>query len=151
MDDDAILQVEDDENDVLLLRYALRAAGVRNPVHVVADGQQAIAYLSGTGDYADPERFPVPALVLLDLKMPVKSGFDVLRWIRGQPDLRALVVVVMSASANQADVDQAYALGANGFVIKPTGADQLAELVRALHEFWMAHNRFPTVTRASPR
>lgn len=144
MNDGPILQVEDDENDVLLLRYVLRAAGIPNALVTVSDGQEAIAYLSGEGEYADRARHPLPCLVLLDLKMPIKNGFDVLRWVRAQPALRCLVIVVMTASADQQDIDRAYDLGANAFVIKPTGTDQLAELMKSLHGFWMRHNQFAT-------
>lgn len=145
-----ILQVDDDENDVLLLRYVFRTLAIPTPLHSVTDGQQALDYLAGAGGYGDRERHPLPCLVLLDLKMPGKGGFEVLEWIRAQPALRTLVVVVMTASADQSDIDRAYQLGANAYVIKPTGTDQLTDVVRALQLWWMQTNRFPLLGE-SPR
>lgn len=138
-----ILQVEDDENDVLFLRLAFKNLKLPNPLFVVRDGQQAIDYLSGAGKYADRAQFPIPALMLLDLKMPRKTGMDVLRWVRAHPAVRHLIVVIFSASGTQCDVDRAFREGANAFLVKPAGVDKLTETVRALHEFWFEQNQFP--------
>ena len=91
-----ILQVEDDANDVFLLQHAMTKAGVENPIQVATDGQQAIDYLKGAGKYADREQFPLPCLVLLDLKLPYVMGLDVLRWIRQEPGMAAIVLILSS-------------------------------------------------------
>src|SRR5262245_46306282 len=95
----AILLVEDDENDVFLLQHAFAAAGVTHPIAVVSDGRQAIAYLAGADRYGDRGRFPFPGLVLLDLKLPGIAGLEVLRWVQQQPSLCLLPVIVLSSSA----------------------------------------------------
>lgn len=137
-----ILQVEDDSNDVFFLQHAMKKAGVANPIHVVSDGQQAIDYLQGVGKFADRVRYPLPSLVLLDLKLPYVMGLDVLRWIREQPG-SAMVVVVMSASAEDADIAAAYRLGANAFLTKPSEANKLEDIVKAIRDFWLTHNTMP--------
>src|SRR5436190_9188254 len=108
-----ILQVEDDKNDVFLLRNMFDRAGITSTVHVVTDGQMAIDYLDGKGQFADRQKYPLPSLVLTDLNLPRKNGLEVLQWIRSQPRLKELEVVVFSSSALQKDVDQASELGAN--------------------------------------
>lgn len=137
-----ILQVEDDENDILLLRYAFDMAGLQNELHAAKDGQEGIDYLAGTGAFADRSRFPLPCLVLLDLKSPRKDGMEVLRWIRAQPGLRRLVVIMFTASRSQRDIELAYEYGANAFLVKPTGVEPLLDLVRAIDAFWLSHNQF---------
>src|SRR5688572_12299591 len=97
-----ILQVEDDPNDVFLLQHALTKVGVANPIQVATDGQQAIDYLKGEGRFADREKYPLPCLVLLDLKLPHVMGLNVLKWIRQRPG-SALVVIMLSASGEDAD------------------------------------------------
>src|SRR5690349_14765253 len=114
-----ILLAEDREDDVLLIQQAFEQAGIRNPLFVVRDGEEAISYLSGEGKYAKREEFPLPDLLLLDLKMPRKDGFDVLRWLMQQPSLSALRVLVLTTSGEIYDVDEAYQLGANSFLVKP--------------------------------
>jgi CheY-like chemotaxis protein len=141
----AILQVEDDENDVLLMRYALSAAGVRHPLIHVQDGQEAIDYLAGEGEFQDRIRHPFPCMILLDINLPRRSGLDVIQWIRSRPELRSLVVIVFSASAVQREVDQAYASGANSFLIKPAGLEELTGMLRTVHAYWMGWNRFGSV------
>lgn len=138
----AILQVEDDANDVFLLQHAMKAAGVENPIQVVTDGQQAIDYLSGEGAYADREKFPLPCLVLMDLKLPYVMGLEVLKWIRLQPG-PALIVIMLTASAEDADIGCAYRLGANAFLTKPSMASSLVEMARAIKDFWLIQNTLP--------
>src|SRR5512146_3309619 len=104
---DTLLIVEDQENDALFLKHALKKAGVNNPVQVVEDGQQAIDYLSGQGRYADRAAFPIPSLIFLDLKLPQISGLEVLHWIREQPDLGPVVVLIMTSSTMDEDIVQA--------------------------------------------
>jgi two-component system response regulator len=137
-----ILQVEDDPNDVFLFQRAMTKVGVTNPIQVATDGQQAIDYLSGAGKFADRETFPLPCLVLLDLKLPYVMGLDVLKWIRAQPGA-ARVVVLLSASGQEADIAAAYRLGANAYLVKPSEASKLQEIARAIRDFWLMHNTPP--------
>jgi CheY-like chemotaxis protein len=137
-----ILQVEDDPNDVFLFKHAVKKVGVTNPMQVAGDGQEAIDYLSGTGKFADREQFPLPGLILLDLKLPFVMGLDVLKWIREQPN-PAPVVIILTASAEEEDVASAYRLGANAFLTKPSEASKLQEIVRAIKDFWLTHNTLP--------
>jgi CheY-like chemotaxis protein len=138
-----ILQVEDDSNDVLFLQRAMKKVGVANPIQVATDGRQAIDYLKGVGKFADRELFPLPGLVLLDLKLPYVMGLDVLKWIRQQSGM-ALVVVLLTASAEDADIATAYRLGANGFLVKPSKTSQLEDMLRALNDFWLMQNTPPS-------
>ena len=138
-----ILQVEDDPNDVFLLQHAMKKAGVKNPVQIAKDGQQAIDYLRGAGKVAHREKYPFPSLVLLDLKLPYVMGLDVLKWIRQQTDA-ALPVVVLTASQEDADITTAYRLGANGFLVKPSEASKFEEMVKAIRDFWLTHNTQPS-------
>jgi CheY-like chemotaxis protein len=138
-----ILHVEDRDEDIFLLRYAFKRAEIKNHVHVAKDGQQAVDYLSGSGGFADRKQFPLPFLVLLDLKMPHKMGLEVLEWIRLQPSLKSLIVIILSSSMQKGDVGRAYELGANAFLVKPSDANVLADMCRALKHFWLTHNLFP--------
>jgi two-component system response regulator len=137
-----ILQVDDDPNDVFLFRHAMKKMGIENPIQVASDGQQAIDYLQGVGRFADRVKFPLPSLVLMDLKLPYVMGLDVLRWIRQQPGM-ALVVIVLTASGEDADIATAYRLGANAFLTKPSEASKLEEMVKAIKDFWLTHNTLP--------
>lgn len=140
-----ILQVEDDPNDVFLLQYAMKKVGVANPIQVATDGQQAIDYLQGAGKFADREKFPFPCLVLLDLKLPYVMGLDVLKWIR-QRRGTGLVVLMLTASSEDTDISAAYRLGANGFLTKPSEANKLQDVVKAIQDFWLMHNTLPRET-----
>ena len=137
-----ILQVEDDPNDVFFLQHAMKKMGVANPIQVASDGQQAIDYLQGAGEFADRERFPLPCLVLLDLKLPHVMGLDVLKWIREHFGM-ALVVVLLTASGEDADIAAAYRLGANGFLVKPSDSIKLEGMVKAIKDCWLTHNTLP--------
>lgn len=138
-----ILLAEDDENDVLLLRRAFRGAGLPEPELVVSDGEEAIAYLEGRGEYGDRERFPLPALLLLDLKLPRRSGFEVLQWVRARAGITRLPVVVLTSSRQQTDIERAYDLHANSYLVKPATLDALKEMVRALDLYWLGMNENP--------
>jgi len=134
---DLILIAEDNEDHVLLLRRALQKGAVLNPVFVVNDGEEAIAYLNGDGKYADRYEYPLPALLLLDLKMPKKNGFEVLEWIRAQPGLKRLRVVVLTTSDSPDDIDRAYEMGANAFMVKPLEKRQFLDLTDAIKGYWL--------------
>src|SRR5438477_2531535 len=142
-----ILHVDDDSNDVLLLQQACRKAGLACNLQALNDGDEAIAYLQGADKFANREQYPLPNLVLLDLKMPRLSGFDVLEWLRQDAKCRSLPVVVLSSSNQDADVQRAYALGANSYLVKPVDFETLVEIVRAVHHYWMNFNIQPE-TRA---
>lgn len=116
-------------------------AGIR--IMVVINGQEAIQYLKGEGQYANPRENPFPEFVLLDLKMPLMNGFEVLRWIRSQPVIKRLPVIVFSSSLHEKDAALAYEEGANSFVSKPTDFGKLVETMKNLGEFWLGASKFP--------
>jgi CheY-like chemotaxis protein len=136
-----ILYVEDEANDVLFLENAFREALITNPLKVVVDGQQAMDYLAGRGRFSDRQQNPLPGMVLLDLKLPKHSGLEVLKWVREQPQLQGLIVVVYTSSTQPDDIEAAYGLGANGYLVKQSSLDHLGEMVRALRDFWLVHNQ----------
>jgi CheY-like chemotaxis protein len=142
-----ILLVEDDPNDVLLIQRAFQKAGLHNSLKVVRNGDQAIEYLSGENSYVDRERFPLPFLVLLDLKMPGTDGFEVLTWARNSPFLKRLLIVVLTSSNLQADVDKAYELGANSYLVKPVEFDDMVNLIQRFEVYWSEINRTPSAPR----
>jgi CheY-like chemotaxis protein len=136
-----ILLAEDREDDIILIQRAFKKSGFAFPVKVVRDGEEAIRYLSGAEQYADRERYPIPSLFLLDLKMPLKDGFEVLRWIKQQSELKQLPVIVLTLSNRIRDVNQAYALGAYSFLIKSTDFEDAAAFSQSLAYYW---SNFPT-------
>jgi CheY-like chemotaxis protein len=145
-----ILQVEDDPNVVFLLERAFAHAGITNPVRVATDGKEAIDYLSAALAFDDVRNHPLPCLVLLDLKLPKLSGLEVLSWIRRQPGLRKLVVVLFSSSLAPAEVEMAYELGANSFVQKPADFRETAEIAQLLKRWWLGYNQFATMSESRP-
>ena len=139
----AILLVEDDEADILLLRRAFRNARIANSLVEVRDGQEAIQYLAGEGPYADRSRYPSPFLMLLDLRLPKLSGFEVLAWIREQPELAELIVVVLTGSDHVPDATKARELGANSYLVKPGNFAELVETVKRIKGRWLLSDRIP--------
>ena len=135
-----LLLVEDDENDVFFFKRAAKLAGMMNPLHVAKDGRQAIDYLKGTGAYADRTEFPLPSLVLLDLKLPHVMGLDVLKWVRAQPEFQTVIVIVLTSSRLAPDIDTAYRLGANSYVVKPSSPDKLQEMLVVIKQYWLELN-----------
>lgn len=129
-----VLYAEDDENDVFLLERAFLRARVENPLQAVKDGAVAMRYLSGINEFSDRERFPRPCLALLDLNLPRKSGLEVLQWVRATAELRSLPVILLTSSSQTRDIQAAYALGANGYLVKPAGTEKLVELVTSLRD-----------------
>ena len=132
-----VLYVEDDDNDVLLMRRAWTWVGVQNPLQVVSDGQEAVGYLAGEGPYANRADHPMPCLVLLDLKMPKMTGLDVLRWIRSQPALQGLRVIIYSSSRLPLDINAAHALRIDAYVVKPGTYDEWVAMVDNLNVYWL--------------
>lgn len=136
-----ILYAEDEENDVLFLELALKRTGLPHLLKSVSDGQQAIEYLAGNVPFADRELCPLPSIVLLDINMPKKSGFQVLEWIRQQPRFKSLPVLMLTSSDRAEDHQKASQLGADDYVIKPTAPRKLDALVQSLHLRWLSTNR----------
>lgn len=135
-----ILAAEDEETDAFILRMAFEKAGVKNPLTVMRDGQEAIDYLRGAPPYDDRTAHPLPALLTLDLKMPRRDGFDVLAWLRSRPDFKDLPAVVISSSSDQKDVEKARELGARDYFVKPHGIDDFVALARTLRRRWLSEN-----------
>lgn len=143
MDDNpSILLVDDSENDLTLMRVALGRAGFTCELQMTRNGEEAIAYLQGAAPYADRTQFPTPQVILLDLNMPRKSGFDVLEWLREQSHLRHIPVIILTASVRVEDVERAFALGAHSFLVKPTSISQLTAMLQCLRD-WLRYNHFP--------
>ena len=136
----SVLYAEDEENDAFFLKRAFKQAQVPNPLIVVPDGQAAIDYCSGIGSFADRSENPLPALLLLDLKMPKKSGAEVLEWIRQQPSVSSLPVIVLTSSMQEDDICRAYDLGANAYLVKPSDPEALQVMVKAIDDFWLKQN-----------
>jgi CheY-like chemotaxis protein len=133
-----ILLVEDDPNDVWLVKHAFASASIHNPLRVVSDGQEAIDYLKGLGSFGDRTAFPLPKLILLDLKMPRLNGFDVISWMRRHYPWKLTPIIILSSSALPQDVNRAYELGANAYMVKPADFRALERLFRTIADFWNA-------------
>jgi CheY-like chemotaxis protein len=140
-----ILVAEDNPHDAFFLERAFVRAGINTPLQFVENGEDAIKYLSAAVPFSDRQQFPLPSIMILDLQMPRMDGFEVLQWVRQQPGLRRLPVMVFTSSAEPKDVDQAHELGANGYLIKPTGAEDLFSAVQAFEKFWLQRNCFPSL------
>jgi len=143
-----ILIVEDNEVDLLCVRRAFAKAKVLNPLISVSSGEEALEYLKGEGPYANRAEYALPELVLLDLKMPGLSGFQVLQWIRAQPGLKGLRVVVLTGSTAVEDINLAYQLGANSFLVKPMDSDSFIQIAGAVSGYWMWMSKAPETSRS---
>ncbi len=141
----AILLVEDNPDDAFFVKRAFEKAEIVNPLMVVSRGEDAMAYLEGDGDYGNRERYPMPVLMLLDLKLPGVSGFEVLEWLRGQSRIGRLPVVVLTSSNQTPDIYRAYEKGANSYLVKPVSFDELIQMVKTLGMYWLILNRLPRV------
>jgi CheY-like chemotaxis protein len=137
LDNVPILLAEDDENDVALMTRAFERAAVPNPLFFVDNGQEAVDYLSGKGKYADRDKFPMPRLLFLDLKMPWMDGFDVLQWLRGQPQFNTLPVVVLTSSKLQTDIDKSRELGVYDYRVKPQSFNDLVRMLDDIRSCWL--------------
>ena len=137
----AVLLAEDDENFVMLIKLAFERAGLANPLHVVRNGAEVIEYLKGEGKFSDRTVSPLPCLLLLDLKLPLQNGFDVLSWMRSTPGLKRLAVVILSSSDEPCDLERAYDLGANSYAVKPSGFEELMEFLKRLQGWWLTVNQ----------
>jgi CheY-like chemotaxis protein len=131
-----ILSAEDDPNDVIFIKRAFTKNGSVNPIHACSNAADAIAYLEGAGRYADRSRFPVPSLLITDIKMPGSDGFELLAWLRSNPECRLIPAIVLSASSQEEDIRRAYELGANAFIKKPSDFNELTRTIGLMAEFW---------------
>jgi CheY-like chemotaxis protein len=143
-----ILLVEDDSNDRLLIQRAFQKAGMGHRLKTAATGSEAIDYLAGRGVFGDRSHYPFPYLLLLDLKMPGIDGFEVLQWVRKHPELKRLLIVVLTSSDLQADVDRAYEFGANSYLVKPVEFGAMVNMLQRFETYWTEINRMPTTAQA---
>jgi CheY-like chemotaxis protein len=141
--DKVILLVEDNEDDVFLMKRAFKGAGILNPIQVVHDGEAVVRYLSGEGEFADRQKFPLPSVVFLDLKLPYLSGLEVLKWKSEQTDLPPVIFIVVTSSNEPTDLKTAYRLGASSYIVKPPTSEQLLEIIKAFRLYWLTCNSFP--------
>lgn len=140
-----ILLVEDNSTDILFIQRAFKKANVLNPIRVVRDGDAAVDYLSGKGSYGDRTQYPLPALILLDLKLPRRNGLEVLGWLKQQELIKRIPVVVLTSSQEDIDIDQAYDLGVSSYLVKPIQLDALKKLVETIDAYWLRINQFPNI------
>ncbi|HET9184391.1 MAG TPA: response regulator [Candidatus Angelobacter sp.] len=138
-----VLLVEDNPSDVFIVQRTFQKLQLPGSLQVAADGDEAVAYLSGSGRYADRERYPLPALVLLDLKLPRRSGFEVLEWLKAQPILGRVPVVVFTSSRQPSDINRAYDHGANSYLVKTVNPRDSEDLGRILCHYWVKCNQQP--------
>jgi len=139
-----ILLAEDDENDVMLIKRAFAKSHVVNPIACVPNGEEVVAYLSGAGGFSDRGAHPLPFMMLLDLKLPRLSGHEVLKWLRAQNNgLKRLPVVVLTSSREPADINRAYELGANSYLVKPVVFEEFTALLKQLQVYWLMLSEHP--------
>jgi CheY-like chemotaxis protein len=138
-----ILLAEDSDDDIFLMERAFKKAKLTNPLKIVSDGEQALAYLKGEGIYADRDKYPFPSLLLLDIKMPKMNGLEVLSAIRKDPGLRRLVVIFLTASNLDQDVNTAFDLQANSYLVKPSDTDGMVATLDKVRDYWLRINQYP--------
>jgi len=146
-DQQTFLLVDDSVDDLFLMRTAFKRANCDSPLQEARNGEDAIAYLKGEGPYGDRNKFPLPAVMLLDLNMPRKNGFEVLAWVRAQPVLKRLAIIILTASIRVEDVERAFDLGATSYLVKPSKLETLAAMMRCLCD-WVQINQFPPLDKA---
>jgi DNA-binding response OmpR family regulator len=143
MNEFPLLLVEDDENDVLFFQRALQKAGVNGKLFVARDGQEAIDYFSGVGEFSDRNQFPFPRLTVLDLNLPGKHGLQVLQAVHALTGILKTPVVVLTSSTSDRDMREAYQFGANSYLVKPLDSEALVELVKLIKLYWLQANQLP--------
>ena|SRR5215471_956520 len=146
-DEDVILLAEDREDDILLIRKAFEKGGLLNPLQVVKNGEEAVAYLKGEGKFSDRAKYPLPQLLIVDLKMPLMDGFEVIQWVRQQPNLAPMRIVVLTSSDHIKDVNRAYRLGANSFLVKPDEFEHYLETCNNIRHYWLGMDQAPEICR----
>jgi len=135
-----ILLVEDNPDDVYFMQRAFKTAAIQNPLQVAVDGQEAIDYLAGAGKFADRNVFPLPCIVLLDSKLPRKTGHEALKWIRERPEFASLIVIALTTSREPKDIAEAYRLCVNSYLVKPTSPAELVNIMTKIRDFWIGLN-----------
>ena len=143
-----ILLAEDEEDYVLLIKKAFEQAKILNPLHVVSTGSEMMGYLKGDGKYSNRDEYPLPDLLLLDIKLPGFSGLEILGWIRSHPGLSGLRVVILTSSEDVKDVNDAYRLGANSFLMKPYDFADLVSLAKTIQTYWLQLSKCPDSFRS---
>lgn len=138
-----ILLVEDEPSDATLITRAFEKAKVLNPVVHLKDGDEVLRYLAGKGKYTDRSKHPLPAVILLDLKLPGATGMQILQWMHVQGEIKRIPVVVLTADENPKTIDAAYDLGANSYLVKPGNAAEVARMVQTLQQYWIKLNEPP--------
>jgi CheY-like chemotaxis protein len=133
---ETILIVEDEPADIEFLQRAFTKAGITNPVQSVSNGEEAIAYLTGRGAFADRKAFPFPRVVITDLKMPQMDGIQLLQWIRANPEFRVVPTIVLTSSTSQSDVNAAFACGASAYIVKPVEIRELQRIAKVIADYW---------------
>ena len=136
-----VLYAEDEEDDVFLMKRAFTRTGIANPLAIVRDGQEAIDYFTGVGHYANRAEHPLPSLMLLDLNLPLKSGLEVLKWVRSEPAVCTVPVIVLTSSLQDADIHRAYLQGANAYLVKPSRPEELIAMIQNIRDFWLVQNK----------
>ena len=131
-----VLLVEDDLNDIFLVKRAFKMARIQNPLQVVTDGEEAMNYMLGAGKYADRATYPLPKLIVMDIKMPRRTGFEVLEWVKRDQLLRRIPIVIVSSSDNPADINHAYESGVNAYMVKPVDFRRVEHLFDSLTHYW---------------
>jgi len=131
-----VLLVEDDLNDIFLVKRAFKMARLEEPLQVVTDGEEAVHYLRGEGKYANRDAHPLPKLIVMDIKMPRKTGFEVLQWIKRDGPLRRIPIVIVSSSDRTEDINRAYELGANAYMVKPVDFRAVEHLFASITQYW---------------
>src|SRR5438067_2238133 len=146
-----VLLAEDREDDILLIQKAFEAGGISCVLQVARDGEEVIDYMEGRGRYSDRDEYPLPDLLLLDIKMPKMDGFEVLKWMRAQPELKSLRIVVLTSSSDIRDVNVAYRLGANSFMVKEWDFANVLHLSKVIREYWLNLSKTPRVERPAKK
>lgn len=138
-----ILLIEDSRMDIELTLDAFKEAHIANPIQIAKNGQEGLDYMFGRGEYADRQKYPLPNLILLDLKMPRMDGFEVLRQVKAAPILKRIPVVILTSSREEGDRALSYDIGANSYLVKPVSFEGFAEVVRQINGYWLLLNVEP--------
>lgn len=138
-----ILLVEDESSDAALLLRGFEKAKVLNPIIHLTNGDEALGYLAGVRQYADRRKYPLPALILLDLKLPGMTGIQLLQWMRVQGEIKRIPVVVLTSNDDPDTINAAYDLGANSYLVKPGNNAEIARMVEAIQRYWVKLNEPP--------
>ena len=139
----AVLQIEEDSNDMLLLQHAITEAALDVTLHSVPDGEAAITYLKGATPYHDRKKHPMPDLILSDLKMRGKDGLEMVQWLRQQPELKFIPVIILTSSGSEQDMRRAYEKGVNSYLIRPVNFKEFTHLIEMVYGYWLQLNRRP--------